>query len=145
MNKENVKKIYRFSPITVDKIEKLKAAKELENPGIKVYNQDIVVEAIDLLYSSKFGKEVFNETMKKLENMIKYTVHDIVKTNLEPFAVALDNLYREEQISKETMLMMLRANGIITEDQNIVTNQVFNNDTMNEMIEKAIHEKRDID
>lgn len=141
MKNEYIKKNYRFTNETIDKIEKLKRAKELENPGIKIFEKDILVDAVDLAYSSKFGKEVFQETMSKLETMMSNVVHKTLLEHLAPFATAIDNVHDQVQISKEAMLLILVANKIVGSDPNIISNLVIKNSELEYLIAKAIELK----
>lgn len=143
MKTEFIKKHYQLTSPTIDKIEKLKKAKELENPGIKVYEKDIIVDAVDLAYSAKFGKEVFQETMSKLETMIGNIVHKILLEHLSPHAQALSKVYDQVQISKESMLLLLLANNVVDLNQIEMNNHVINNQKLEDVIEQAIFYKKE--
>lgn len=141
-NADDIRKEFKLKQDTIDKIEKLKKAKELENPGIKIYEKDIMVDAIDLAYSAKFGKEVFQETMSKLETIMGNTVHKILIENLTPHAQALEKIYDQVQISKEATLLLLLANNVVDLNQVMMNEHVIKNQKLEDVIEQAIYYKK---
>lgn len=140
---EKHRKQFKLNQSTIDKIEKLKHTKELENPGIKIYEKDIIIDAINLLYSSKFGKDVFEETINKLDTVIMNSMNQILRENLKPYADALNNIYSQGQISKEAMLLILRANNIVEPEKNGMLKRLLENQNYEDIMEEALYQKRE--
>lgn len=138
------KKIYRLTPSTLDKIEKLKKAKELENPGIKIYEKDIIIDSIDLSFSSKFGKDVFDETMTKLELVLGNMMKNVLNEFVANIAEALDKMYMQNIEVKEMLLFILKANDILPNNQYEIAKLLMKNEELNELIQNAIDMKEQI-
>lgn len=139
---EEIRKEFKFKKDTVGKIEKLRKAQELENPGIKIYSKTVVSDAIDLAYSAKFGKEVFQETMTRLELMISTTMSKLLLEHLEPYANALSNIYDQAAVSKEAMLLILVANKIVGNDPNVLANLISKNAQLEYVLSQAIEMRK---
>lgn len=140
---EEIRKEFKFKKDTVEKIEKLRKAQELENPGIKIYSKTVVSDAIDLAYSAKFGKEVFQETMTRLELMISTTMSKLLLEHLEPYANALSNIYDQAAVSKEAMLLILVANKIVGNDPNVLANLISKNVQLEYVLSQAIEIRKE--
>ncbi|MDQ0363254.1 hypothetical protein [Breznakia pachnodae] len=140
---EEIRKEFKFKKDTVEKIEKLRKAQELENPGIKIYSKTVVSDAIDLAYSAKFGKEVFQETMTRLELMISTTMSKLLLEHLEPYANALSNIYDQAAVSKEAMLLILVANNIVGNDPNVLANLISKNAQLEYVLSQAIEIRKE--
>lgn len=138
------KKIYRLTPSTLDKIEKLKKAKELENPGIKIYEKDIIIDSIDLSFSSKFGKDVFDDTMTKLELVLGNMMKNVLNEFVVNIAEALDKMYMQNIEVKEMLLFILKANDILPNNQYEIAKLLMKNEELNELIQNAIDMKEQI-
>ena len=134
----DIRKQYKLSVGIIEKIEKLKRAKELENPGIRIYEKTIIRDAVDLAYSAKFGKEVFQETMTKLELMINTTMTKLLLEHLTPYAKALSNIHEQAEVSKEAMLLILVANKIVGNDPRVIANLISKNSNLEYILSEAI-------
>ena len=104
MKIEEKRKQFKLNSVTLDKIQKLKNAKELE-----IYSYVIVIQAIDLAYSAKFGKDVFDETIERLDTVISNSVHKLLLEHLNPMAEAFSNLYHQEELNKEASELIKAA------------------------------------
>ncbi|MFV0380753.1 MAG: hypothetical protein ACK5KR_00740 [Breznakia sp.] len=138
MKTEYIKKHYQFRKTTIDKINKLKTAQELENYGINIYEKTVVSDAIDLAYSAKFGKEIFEETMTKLDTIISSTVNNLLIEHLRPYAKALSNIYEQTEITKEAMLLLLVANNVVDVDAKILAKNLEENQDLEFLIAESL-------
>ena len=59
MKIEEKRKQFKLNSVTLDKIQKLKNAKELENPGIKIYEKDIVIQEIRFQHIQRNLEKMF--------------------------------------------------------------------------------------
>ena len=144
MKIEEKRKQFKLNSVTLDKIQKLKNAKVLENPGIKIYEKDIVIQAIDLAYSAKFGKDVFDETIERLDTVISNSVHKLLLEHLNPMAEAFSNLYHQEELNKEAMLLILRANNVVRKEEEGIFQQLLKNESLEEVITAALRKKKEV-
>lgn len=103
----DIRKQFKLNKTTIDKLEKLKYAREQELIEQRVYEKDILVEAIDFYYSAKFGKDVFDQTMTKLENVLGNLMQNILDEYSVRLISSLDNLYfQNEEIKQMTLLVL---------------------------------------
>lgn len=135
---KEIRKEFRLKKDVIDKIEQLKILKETENPGIKIYEKDVIVDAIDLAYSSKFGKEVFQETLSRLETVLSASMEKVLIEHLTPHATALTNIYDQATLSKEAMLLILVANGIVDNDLETIVKLIQKTSELEMSLSKAI-------
>lgn len=135
---ENIRKNYKLQKNTIDKIKKLKSVVESENPQIKIYEKDVVVQAVDLLFSSKFGKDVFDQTISRLEtvlgNMMKATLNEYVIN----FANTFENIYTQNEQNKEMLLLILKANEILPNSQQEINSLIMMNEKIENFIKEAV-------
>ena len=135
---DEIRKQYKFSSDIISKIEKLKYAKEQENPSVKIYEKDILVDAINLAYSAKFGKEVFDQTMSKLELVLGNMMKKVLSEYAERFARSHENLFEQNEEIKEMLLLVLRASNVLPDDQNKILALMLGNLQLSEMIHDAV-------
>lgn len=141
---EIVRKEFKFNKETITKIEKLKYLKSQENGEIKTYEKDVLVEAIDYMYSSKLGKDVFDHTMTKLELVIGNRMTKIMNEYIATFATAIENVYLQNEQLKEMMIMFIRSNNIIPMEQEQINSVIMKNDELDKYVKEAILFKREM-
>ena len=139
-----IRKQFKLNKVTIDKLEKLKYAREQELIEQRVYEKDILVEAIDFYYSSKFGKDVFDQTMTKLENVLGNLIQNMMDEYIVRLISGLDNIYFQNEELKQMMLFLLKANSVLPEEQIKINSLVMLNETLEEKIKEAVLMKMEI-
>lgn len=140
----DIRKQFKLNKTTIDKLEKLKYAREQELIEQRVYEKDILVEAIDFYYSAKFGKDVFDQTMTKLENVLGNLMQNILDEYSVRLISSLDNLYFQNEEIKQMMLFLLKSNSVLPEEQNKINSLVMLNESLDEKIKEAVLMKMEI-
>lgn len=143
-NNEYMRKEFKFKKDTITKIEQLKNIYQSENIESKTYDKDIIIDAINLLYSSKFGKDVFDQTMNKLENVLGNMLTSVLNEYVIRFATSLDHIYTQNEQSKEMLLLILKANDILPESQNELNSLIMMNAKLDEYIKEAVLLKQEL-
>lgn len=140
---EGKRKQYKLQSKTIDKINKLKVARESENPEIKVYEKDVIVEAIDYAYSAKFGKDVFDQTMTKMEVVLGNMMKSVLNEHVLKLAAALDTIHMQNEQINESLLLILTANDIMPHTQNEVLALLMRNENLDNLIHEAVLIKKE--
>lgn len=138
MNDEIIRKEFKLHKSTIDKIAKLKYTKEQEFPEQKVYDKDIIVEAIDYAYSSKYGKDVFDHTMAKLELVLGNMMKKVLDEYITRIIAALENLQLQDELSKEMLLLILKANDVLPHSQSEINSILMMNQDLDDMVKEAV-------
>ncbi len=139
---KKIRKHYELHNDTNTKIQQLLNYKKTENERVEIYSKVsekmIIEEAISLYHSSKFGKDVFDETMTKLElvlgNMMKNVLHEFVSSFTEP----LEKIYMQNIEIKEMLLFILKANNILPNHQHEIAKLLMKNEELEKLIQDAI-------
>lgn len=138
----NEKKLkgYRFDDDVLGKLSQLMEATKIKNPGINVYEQDVVIEAINFYHSSIFGKDVFDQTMHKLETVIGNRVDHIMAQHTQILGELINNTHNQALLSKEATYLLLLATGSMKPDidKDVLQNIINRNVATNMLISRAV-------
>ncbi|MEG3039462.1 MAG: hypothetical protein RR788_04090, partial [Erysipelotrichaceae bacterium] len=124
-----------------DKLQQIINLKNAENEKYgmsKLSEKAIVEESINLLHSSLFGKDVFDQTMNKLEIILGNRMQKVLNEYATPFAQSLENIYEQNNEIKQMLLLILRANDIMPEDQSEINSLIRMNTKLENSIKDAI-------
>lgn len=142
------RKQYKFNADTISKINKMMQAKQSENAtaGIdaRVYERDIVIQSIDYAYSAKFGKDVFDQTMQKLENVLGNMMQSMLDEYVMRLINVMNNLSLLSTENKEMLLLILKANDILPEDEKQIAALIMNNANLEDAIRTAVMMKSEL-
>lgn len=143
---KKIQKHYEFNSSSLKKIEQITAYKNNENASAglsKISEKSIVEDSIDLLHSSIFGKDVFDQTMNKLENVLGNLLTNVLNEYAARFSNSLENIYMQNEETKEMLLLILKANDILPESQNDINALLMSNDTLEDYIKEAVLFKKE--
>ncbi|MEG1065920.1 MAG: hypothetical protein RSD85_00055 [Erysipelotrichaceae bacterium] len=143
---KRVRKHYELSEQANNKLMQLIEFRNNENDNIglpRVSEKSMIEESIDLLHSSKFGKDVFDNTMTKLENVLGTLMINTLNEYAKPFSNVLENIYIQNDMNKEMILFILKANGILPENQFEIDKLIDDNEELNKLIKSSVLQKKE--
>lgn len=139
---KRVRKHYEVTEDTDKKIKQLLELKKQESElsGITLFFSEkmIVEEAINYYHSAKFGKDVFDQTMSKLELVLGNMMTKVINEYAERFAISHGNLFGQNQEIKEMLLLILKANDVLPDDHEKIFSLIMQNNILGEMIHEAV-------
>ncbi|MEG0359268.1 MAG: hypothetical protein RR598_08390 [Anaerorhabdus sp.] len=145
---EKIRKHYELGASIDDKLQQIIMLKNAENEKYgmsKLSEKAVVEESINLLHSSLFGKDVFDQTMNKLEIVLGNMMQKVLNEYATPFAQSLENIYAQNNEIKQTLLLILKANDIMPESQNEINSLVWTNSDLENKIKEAVLLMREMD
>ena len=141
MTNTNTRKNYRFDDATLIKLQQLQEVMnaEIEGSGIRTYSEkDIVVFAIEYYHAAKFGKDILNQELNKLELIISNTIDLVLRNYVDKFATALNTLNQNDDFLKVVMLMIVRSSKMIPENYEGIYQAVQKQKHYNELIDEVV-------